>query len=100
VIDSRISLVLFAVLFVVVVSFASTSLSVEGIECSDPGNLISQPDANSTTVNEVTSSASGILDVFFGCSSQNPLINGFFLALQASIIIVLLMIIKDLIPLT
>lgn len=99
-IDSRISLVVFGVFFTVMISFTSTALNVDGISCSDPSELITQPDANETTVSEVTSNVQGLVNVFFGCSSSNPVVNGFFLALQAGIIIIILFILKDVIPLT
>lgn len=99
-IDSRISLVMFTVMFTVLVSFMATAFNIESVNCSDPTDLISEPGEDPTSVDKLISLLNGIVDVFFGCSSSNPLINGVFLALQASIIIVLLVIAKDLVPLT
>lgn len=99
-IDSRISLVFFTVLFTVILSASATYLKVDGVDCTDPSNLISEPDNNVTQVDKVIGQANSVVDVFFGCSSTNPVINGVFLALQAGIIIVLLFIAKDLVPFT
>lgn len=99
-IDSRISLVIFTVLLTIVISTAANQFHVDGISCSDPNNIIEQPSENATTIDRVIGPANDIVDVFFGCSSQNPLVNGFFVSLQAGIIIVLLFIAKDLVPFT
>ena len=99
-IDSRISLVIFTVMFTIVVSSLATTLNVDGINCSDPANLIQEPSENATSVEKVIGPANDIVDVFFGCSSTNEIVNGLFLSLQAGIIIVLLFIAKDLVPLT
>lgn len=99
-IDSRIALVIFTVLFTVIVSTAATEFNVDGINCSDPSNLIQEPGDNTTSVNKVIGQANSVVDVFFGCSSTNTIINGVFIALQAGIIIVLLFIAKDLVPFT
>jgi len=99
VIDTRIGLILFAVLFIVSVSFTANALNVGGINCADPANEITQP-SNSTQLDKVVGAADGLVNVFFGCSSSNPLISGLFIALQAGMIIVLLFIVKDLVPFT
>lgn len=98
-IDSRIGLVLFTVLFIVTVSFTANALNVGGINCADPANEITQP-SNSTQLDQVVGAANGVVNVFFGCSSSNALISGLFVALQAGMIIVLLFIVKDLVPFT
>jgi len=100
VIDSKISLVVFTVLFTIIVSTAASNLNVEGINCSDPTSIISEPGDNTTSVVRVIQPANDLVDVFFGCSSSNSIINGIFTALQAGIIIVLLFIGKDLVPFT
>lgn len=99
-IDSKISLVVFTVMFVIIISTGATWLNVDGVNCSDPANLITEPGDNTTSVDKVITQANGVVDVFFGCSSTNPTVNGFFLALQAGMIIVLLLIAKDLVPFT
>lgn len=98
-INRRIGLVIFTVLFIVTISYTANQLNVSGISCSDPGQEISQP-SNSTNLQNVVGTAEGVVNVFFGCSSSNPLISGLFIALQAGMIIVLLFIVKDLVPLT
>jgi len=100
VIDSRIALVVFTVLFTIIVSSMTSFLSVDGIDCTDPSTLIEQPGNNATTVDKVIDPANDVVNVFFGCSSTNPVIDGVFLALQAGIVIVLLFIAKDLVPFT
>lgn len=97
---TRVGFIVFSVMFIVLVSFLATNLNVGGVSCSDPSDQISQPDANSSSFQQVTDSANGLVNVLFGCSSQNQLLNGFFLALQAGMVLVLLMIIKDVIPFT
>lgn len=97
---SRVGFIVFSVMFIVLVSFISVSLSVDGVSCSDPSDQISEPDANSSTFDQVTGSANGLTNILFGCSSQNQLLNGLFLALQAGMVLVILMILKDVIPFT
>lgn len=99
-IDGKISLVIFTVLFTIIVSSMTGFLGVDGIDCTDPSELIQQPPENSSTFDTAIDSGNNVIDVFFGCSSTNPIINGIFLALQAGIIFVLLFILKDVIPFT
>lgn len=99
-ISSKISLVIFTVLFTVIVTSITSFLGVGGIDCSDPKDLIEKPPENATTFDNAISSGNAIVDVFFGCSSSNTVINGIFLSLQAGIVIVLLFILKDVIPFT
>lgn len=97
---TRVGFIVFSVMFIVTASFLATSLDVEGIECDDPEELITQPDANTSTFQEISTQANGLTSVLFGCSSTNQLLNGFFLALQGGMVLVLLMILKDVIPFT
>lgn len=99
-INSKISLVIFTVLFTIVISSVASFANVDGISCGNPTDLISQPDENITTFETAIDSGNSIVDVFFGCTSTNPIINGIFLSLQAGIVIVLLFILKDVIPFT
>ena len=91
---------MFSILFIVVVSTAANQFNVSGINCSDPADLISEPDENATTVDRVLDPANTLVDIFFGCSSSNPIVNGIFVAMSAAFIIILLYIAKDLVPLT
>lgn len=99
-IDSKISLVVFTVLFIVTASTMANFFQVDGVNCTDPSNILEQPPSNATTVDKVVEPANDVVSVFFGCSSSNSLLNGVFLSLQAGIIIVLLFIVKDVIPFT
>lgn len=96
----RIGFIVVSVMFIVAVSFLATNLNVDGVNCSDPSNEISQPDANTSTFTQVADSANGLTNILFGCSSSNQLLNGFFLALQAGMVLIVLMILKDVIPFT
>jgi hypothetical protein len=100
VIDSKIALVLFATMFVVLTSFMATELGVEGINCSDPADLVTEPGTNTTSVSKIIDAGNSVVDIFFGCSSSNPLVNGLFISLQVGMIIVLLYLAKDLVPFT
>jgi len=100
VISSKISLVIFTVLFTVIVSSMTAFLGIGGITCTDPSEIIEEPPENASTFETAIDSGNKVIDVFFGCNSENPVINGLFLSLQAGIIIVLLFILKDVIPFT
>jgi len=97
---SQTGFIVFSVMFIILVSYGANLMNVEGVSCSDPSNLIDQPDENISTFEQVYDSSSGLVDVLFGCSSDNQLLNGFFIALSAGMIVILLSILKDVIPFT
>lgn len=97
---SRVGLLVFGVLTIVTLSFASAELGVETVDCSNPSDIVAEPGENATTVEKVITPANDLVDVFFGCSSSNPLINGFFVALSAAVVLIVLGIAKDLVPFT
>lgn len=99
-IDSKYNLVLIGILFFIVVSTMANQFQVSGINCADPSSILSQPSENATTVDKVVGPADDLTDVFFGCSSSNPLVNGVFLSLSGAFVVVLLVIVKDLVPFT
>jgi len=98
--SGRVGFVLFSIFFIVLVSLAANQLRIDSVNCSDPSSLISEPGENATTVDKVVDPANSLVDVFFGCSSQNQVLNGIFTALKAGMIIILLFIVKDLVPFT
>ncbi|MFB6226293.1 MAG: hypothetical protein ABEJ02_02990 [Candidatus Paceibacteria bacterium] len=97
---SRVGFLVFGVLTIVTLSFVSAELGVDTVNCGDPSDILQQPGENATTVQKVIQPANDLVDVFFGCSSSNTLINGFFVALSAAVILIVLGIAKDLVPFT
>lgn len=97
--SSQIGFVVFAVMFIVAIGYGATWFKVDGVTCGDPTGTLSTP-ANSTALDSVLDTANDLTSTVFGCSSTNQLLNGFFTALKAGIILVFLMIIKDLVPFT
>jgi len=98
--SGRVGFIVTSVMFIIAISFLAVNLNVDGVSCSDPADQISQPDANTSTFTQVTDSANGLVNILFGCSSSNSLLNGLFLALQAGMVLIVLMILKDVVPFT
>ena len=99
-VNSGMQLMTIGILFIVGISFAANLLGLEGVKCSNPDDLLSEPSENATTVEKAIDPANSLVDIFFGCSSENQLLNAIFLSLKAGMVLVLLGIIKDLVPFT
>lgn len=99
-VNDRIQFMIFSILFIVGISSLATFIGVSGVNCSDPANILDKPSDNATTVDRVIGPANDLVNVLFGCSSQNQLLNAVFLSLQAGMILILLFIAKDLVPFT
>lgn len=96
---SQVGFLFFGVMFIVFISLGATALDIDGVNCGNAAESLSPPE-NSTNLESALTSADGLVTIFFGCSSTNNALNGFFTALKAGVVLIFLYIIKDLVPFT